>query len=142
MLKLIRFFGLLAVFITFNILADNFHQASNSEEFDAFDENLVEQMENWAPDFSDGDSLAINLGNLLQPNISIQYILYVRPGGDLGSQLRQFWNSVKMRHLDNPAVLDYPPHCSLTGFFPGSISQEDEYILALKEVVRIPIETN
>lgn len=132
MLKLIRFFGLLTVLIAFNFLTGDLH----SEGLDAVDENLIERMENWTPDFSDGDPLSINLRDLLQPNISIQYILYVRPGGDLGNQLRQFWNNVKIRRLDNPAVLDYPPHCSLTGFFPGSISQEDEYILALRQALK------
>lgn len=61
-----------------------------------------------------------------------EYILYVRPGGDLGSQLNNFWSAVKDQKLNDPAVLDYPPHCSLTGFFKGTQSQESDYIAALK----------
>ncbi|WP_068468532.1 hypothetical protein [Candidatus Protochlamydia phocaeensis] len=57
----------------------------------------------------------------------VEYILYLRPGGALGNQLRKFWNAVKDKHLKNEAVDKYPPHCSLTGFFPGKMSQEDDY---------------
>lgn len=49
---------------------------------------------------------------------STRYILPARPGGRLGSQLDHFWSDVKKAKLNNPAVLDYPPHITLTGFFP------------------------
>jgi hypothetical protein len=48
----------------------------------------------------------------------ITYILYARPNGELGNQLRRFWKAVKDKNLANPAVFDYPPHVTLTGFFP------------------------
>lgn len=64
------------------------------------------------------------------------YILYLRPGGALGSQLNKFWTNVKKQNLNDPVVLNYPPHCSLTGFFPGSVSHEHEYIAALKEAIK------
>ncbi len=64
------------------------------------------------------------------------YILDLRPGGALGKQLRKFWNSVKDQNLKNPAVLNYPPHCSLTGFFPGNTADEEQYIEALQKAVK------
>ncbi len=63
------------------------------------------------------------------------YILDLRPAGALGKQLSKFWKRVKDRNLKNPAVLNYPPHCSLTGFFPGKTAAEEEYIEALKQAV-------
>lgn len=63
---------------------------------------------------------------------SIQYILYLRPGGALGRQLDQFWTNVKKSKLNDPAVLKYPPHCSLTGFFPGTRADEETYVAALR----------
>lgn len=45
------------------------------------------------------------------------YILLARPGGALGTQVNKFWSDVKAQKLANPAVLDYHPHITLTGFF-------------------------
>ena len=64
---------------------------------------------------------------------NVKYILYLRPGGELGDQLRQFWKNIKKQNLDDPAVFNYPPHCSLTGFFSDSQSQEMEYIPFVNE---------
>lgn len=63
------------------------------------------------------------------------YIVYVRPGGALGNQLQKFWTSVKKQNLNDPVVLKYPPHCTLTGFFPGTRAQEKEYIAALRKAI-------
>lgn len=67
------------------------------------------------------------------------YILYARPGEALGTQLRHFWNANKSQHLNNPAVLNYPPHVTLTGFFPvdnpDDPDQEAILIDALEQAV-------
>lgn len=65
------------------------------------------------------------------------YILYARPQDALGDQLRTFWKDVKDQNLNNPAVLDYPPHITLTGFFPIKNSQsENDLKSALKAALK------
>lgn len=65
------------------------------------------------------------------------YILYARPGGELGKQLHKFWQDVKAKGIKNPAVDDYPPHISLTGFFSGENNKktEDKLIVALQKAI-------
>ena len=64
------------------------------------------------------------------------YILYVRARGSFGDELRSYWSDVKddsdIRHS---AITSYPPHCSLTGFFPKEKSK-DFYINSVKEAIR------
>lgn len=76
----------------------------------------------------------------LVPITSIQaerYILDAIPGGAFGDQLRTYWSKVettreKKVDLTNKALDQYPPHVSLTGFFPKTLSEE-KYIHALQE---------
>lgn len=49
--------------------------------------------------------------------------------------MAKFWASVKKNKLNDPPVLNYPPHVSLTGFFPGNATQEEEYIAALRHSI-------
>lgn len=68
-----------------------------------------------------------------------EYILDASPGGDLRYQLDDYWYDVKAtkgkkQDLTNEAIANYPPHISLTGFFPKELSM-DEYIQALEDAV-------
>lgn len=64
-----------------------------------------------------------------------EYILYVRPGSKLGAELRTYWNKVKSDpDISHSAITTYPPHCSLTGFFPKTKSKS-AYVQAVKEAM-------
>jgi len=64
------------------------------------------------------------------------YILYVRARGELGKELRTYWNAVlKDEDISHHAIRDYPPHCSLTGFFPKKKSSEF-YIQAVEDAIQ------
>lgn len=64
-----------------------------------------------------------------------EYILYVRPGSRLGSELRTYWNKVKRdSDISHSAITTYPPHCSLTGFFPKNKSKS-AYVQAVKDAM-------
>lgn len=82
-----------------------------------------------------------------QENDKITYILYARPDGIFGGQLKNFWNAVKKQNIKNPPVWDYPPHVTLTGFFPYDADNEDNLISALEKAIKmapniIPIKIN
>ena len=63
------------------------------------------------------------------------YILYVRPGGAFGKELKTYWNGVKNDSaISHKAIRNYPPHCSLTGFFPKTLSKA-EYIQAAEDAI-------
>lgn len=63
-------------------------------------------------------------------------ILYVRPRGQLGKQFRTYWDAVKADpDIAHKAITNYPPHCSLTGFFPFDKS-EKTYIKAVQEAIK------
>lgn len=67
-----------------------------------------------------------------------QYILYARPGGALGAQLGDFWKAIKSEKLNDPPVLEYPPHVTLTGFFAiknSGKAQEDLLIASLRKAI-------
>ena len=65
----------------------------------------------------------------------IDYILYVRPGNAFGKELRTYWNDVKSApSINHSAITTYPPHCSLTGFFPMTESKAT-YIRAVKDAM-------
>ena len=64
------------------------------------------------------------------------YILYVRAGGNFGSELHTYWHTVKNDPvISHDAIRNYPPHCSLTGFFPKDQSRE-AYILAVENAIQ------
>ena len=64
-----------------------------------------------------------------------EYILYVRPGSKLGTELRTYWNKVKSDpDISHSAITAYPPHCSLTGFFPKTKSKS-AYVQAVKDAM-------
>ena len=53
------------------------------------------------------------------------YILYLRARGALGKELRTYWDDVKAdSDISHKAITNYPPHCSLTGFFPATKSKK------------------
>lgn len=71
--------------------------------------------------------------------IAEEYILDASPGGDFRDKLDFYWGQVKATKgkktdLTNEAIANYPPHVSLTGFFPKKLSR-DEYIQALYDAV-------
>ena len=71
----------------------------------------------------------------VQPVVANEYILYVRPQGQLGKELSKYWKNVKQdSDISHLAITKYPPHCSLTGFFPITKSKA-EYIQAVKEAM-------
>ena len=64
------------------------------------------------------------------------YILYVRPQGQLGNELSTYWKAVKKdSDISHSAITDYPPHCSLTGFFPKTESK-NTYIQAVDNAIK------
>lgn len=64
------------------------------------------------------------------------YILYLRARGALGKELRTYWDDVKAdSDISHKAITNYPPHCSLTGFFPATKS-EKTYIDAVNSAMR------
>lgn len=64
------------------------------------------------------------------------YILYVRARSDLGGELRSYWQAVRSDpDIDHKAIRDFPPHCSLTGFFPKK-SSKGTYIKAVKDAIQ------
>ena len=60
---------------------------------------------------------------------AIQYILYVRPDGNLGTDLSNYWYDVKhsKRQIAHEAITKYPPHCTITSFFIPT--QDDNFYL-------------
>jgi hypothetical protein len=65
----------------------------------------------------------------------VDYILYVRPSNELGKELRTYWNDVKSdSSISHSAITTYPPHCSLTGFFPRT-EPKATYIRAVKDAM-------
>jgi hypothetical protein len=74
--------------------------------------------------------------------MSTEYILYARPRGNLGTEVNTYWDSVKSdKKLRHNAVIAYPPHCTLTGFFPAQqkkgkkTSLDKKYTKALIQAV-------
>lgn len=64
------------------------------------------------------------------------YILYVRPRGSLGKEFKTYWDAVKSdSDISHKAITDYPPHCSLTGFFPAN-QPEKTYIQAVSDAIK------
>lgn len=64
------------------------------------------------------------------------YIFYLRARGVLGDELRTYWWTVrKDPDISHDAIRDYPPHCSLTGFFPKNESRET-YIQAVVDAIQ------
>jgi hypothetical protein len=64
-----------------------------------------------------------------------EYILYARARGKLGNELNAYWRAVKKdKDISHAAIRDYPPHCSLTGFFPMTETRED-YIQAVEDAI-------
>ncbi len=70
------------------------------------------------------------------PSFANDYILYVRPQKKLGSEFSTYWKAVKKdSSISHKAITDYPPHCSLTGFFPANKS-EKTYIKAVNDAIK------
>ena len=64
-----------------------------------------------------------------------EYILYVRARGELGRQLSTYWKAVKEdSSISHSAITDFPPHCSLTGFFPMDKSK-NIYVQAVENAL-------
>jgi hypothetical protein len=65
-----------------------------------------------------------------------EYILYVRARSSLGKELSTYWKDVKEdSSIRHKALIDYPPHCSLTGFFPKDLSKQT-YIDAVRNAMK------
>lgn len=156
MFKRLRFLSLVLGFILFSHFDGQLFSTEYS--FDYQSDELLEQS------IDDEDFIAENgrdpleildmdealIDDLLNPEVgadNITYILYARPGGLLDAQLENFWNAVKAQKLNNPAVTKYPPHITLTGFFPYNSKKEQDLIDSLKASLEpvgriIPIQVN
>jgi hypothetical protein len=71
----------------------------------------------------------------LQAKSTEEIILYARARGKFGDELRTYWDAVKNSSLSQKAIRDYPPHCSLTGFF-NRAKTDEEYIADLETAIR------
>ena len=70
------------------------------------------------------------------PSFGSDYILYVRAQGQLGKELSTYWNAVKKdSSISHFAITAYPPHCSLTGFFPN-VKSKNTYIQAVNDAIK------
>lgn len=64
-----------------------------------------------------------------------EWILYSILEGDLQEELDNFWLTCKNNpNLKNKAVIEYPPHITLTKFYPKKLEKGD-YISALKQAL-------
>jgi hypothetical protein len=68
--------------------------------------------------------------------LATDYILYVRPRSKLGSELAAYWEVVKSDPtISHFAITYYPPHCSLTSFFPKKQTKK-EYVQAVEDAIK------
>ncbi len=74
------------------------------------------------------------------PPPSAEYILYACIHGDLEEDLIFFWEACQNQEsYKNEAVTVYPPHISLTGFFP-QVLEEADYIESLNQsIAAVPV---
>lgn len=64
----------------------------------------------------------------------IQYIVFLRADGPLGADLDKYWTAVRGSDLDHEAISQYPPHCTITGFFHPT-HDANYYLNAIQQAV-------
>lgn len=68
--------------------------------------------------------------------MNTEYILYARLSGAVAEDLNLFWQRCNEKEsLRNEAVTVYPPHITLTGFFPKAM-RKSEYVAAISEILQ------
>jgi hypothetical protein len=69
----------------------------------------------------------------------VQYILHVRPDGPLGRDLNIYYDKVrksKAPTVAHEALTKYNPHCTVTGFFIPTLTDE-EYLEAIPDAIAV-----
>ncbi len=88
---------------------------------------------------SKGFSLIVFLSVFLlnmASSFASDYILCLRARGHLGEELCTYWHAVKKNHdINHDAIKHFPPHCSLTGFFP-KVDSKETYIQAVEQALQ------
>lgn len=66
----------------------------------------------------------------------IQYIVLLRADGPLGADLDDYWDDILNvdKDLCHQAIKQYPPHCTITGFFHPAHSA-DYYLNAIQQAI-------
>ena len=66
----------------------------------------------------------------------IQYIVLLRADGSLGTDLDNYWNDILNVDTDlcHQAIKQYPPHCTITGFFHPT-HNADYYLAAIQQAI-------
>lgn len=80
-------------------------------------------------------TLVLGLFISIQVCFGTDYILDLRARGAFGDSLNTYWKAVLNNpKISHPAITDFPPHCSLTGFFPPKKSKA-AYIKAVQKAL-------
>lgn len=76
---------------------------------------------------------SLNLDQRQADNSIQTYVLLALPKGQFGKELDKYWKKVRHdRDLNHKAIRNYPPHCSLTGFFDKPLSDEFDLLYAIQ----------
>ena len=85
---------------------------------------------------SRAESLIIPDEGIEENGLKKEFVLYARPRGDLGKEMRIYWTLVRSNaDVKHDAIAHYPPHVRLTDFFPNKQSDKF-YEKALKQALK------